>query len=193
MWFRCRAKRKDEKTCTTTKGTRGCFEYGYGASIARDLNLRHLIAINKKIMKTKLLYSEDGRRTFGLVLQKGMDLIPSIKSFSRNNNISGSQFTSIGCLSKTILAVRSSNSTKRKKMAIRGVVDIISLTGYIGLEEGKMGVECNAILTDSKGRVLGGRLVSAQVDPRLEIILEESPKYLQRKIDSKTGFALLCI
>jgi len=39
--------------------------------------------------------------------------------------------------------------------------------------------------------IRGGHLIEAHVRPTLEVVLTESPSYLQREIDKATGIALI--
>ncbi len=41
------------------------------------------------------------------------------------------------------------------------------------------------------GSTCGGHIIEAQVWPTLEVIVTESPKHLQRKMDEETGLALI--
>jgi predicted DNA-binding protein with PD1-like motif len=48
-------------------------------------------------------------------------------------------------------------------------------------------------LGKSDGAAIGGHLLKATVHPTLEVILEESPGYLQRRMDEATGLPLIKI
>ena len=49
------------------------------------------------------------------------------------------------------------------------------------------------ILGKEDARAYGGHLIKATVHPTLEIILNESPSWLQREKDPTTGLALIKI
>ena len=53
----------------------------------------------------------------------------------------------------------------------------------------KLHVHC--VVGRSNGQAYGGHLLEAKVWPTLEIIVTESPRYLQRRHDPETGLALL--
>jgi hypothetical protein len=47
------------------------------------------------------------------------------------------------------------------------------------------------VVGKSDGTAHGGHLMEAHVFPTLELILVESPKFLTRRFDKETGFALI--
>lgn len=70
-------------------------------------------------------------------------------------------------------------------------VEVLSLLGDITLDDGEPKVHAHVVVGKADGRAYGGHLMAAQVRPTLEVILIESPKHLERKIDQETGLALI--
>jgi uncharacterized protein len=52
-------------------------------------------------------------------------------------------------------------------------------------------VHAHVVLGKPDGTAHGGRLIEAHVRPTLEVILVESPSFLQRRVDAETGLALI--
>ncbi|HUF81888.1 MAG TPA: DUF296 domain-containing protein [Burkholderiales bacterium] len=59
--------------------------------------------------------------------------------------------------------------------------------------ENEKKVHAHVVLGRRDGSACGGHLLSAKVRPTLEVILTESPGYLKRVHDPKSGLALIRI
>ena len=68
---------------------------------------------------------------------------------------------------------------------------MLSLTGDIAFEGDLPKIHAHIVVGKSDGTAHGGHLMEARVFPTLELILVESPKYLQRRLDKETGLALI--
>jgi predicted DNA-binding protein with PD1-like motif len=62
-------------------------------------------------------------------------------------------------------------------------VEVLSLIGDVALYGDESKLHAHVVLGKSNGAVIGGHLLKAIVHPTLELILEEAPGYLQRRID----------
>jgi predicted DNA-binding protein with PD1-like motif len=72
-------------------------------------------------------------------------------------------------------------------------VEVLSLVGDIALKDGEPTVHAHVVVGKADGSAHGGHLIEAHVLPTLELILIESPNFLQRKYDEETGLALIDI
>ena len=70
-------------------------------------------------------------------------------------------------------------------------MEVLSLLGDVSVEEGEPKIHAHVVLGKSDASAHGGHLVSARVNPTLELILTESPAHLRRKHDSRSGLALI--
>jgi AraC family transcriptional regulator len=61
----------------------------------------------------------------------------------------------------------------------------------IALRDGEPQVHAHVVAGRSDGTAHGGHLLEARVRPTCELILTESPIHLQKKLDSKSGIALI--
>ena len=78
-----------------------------------------------------------------------------------------------------------------KKTPIREQVELLSLTGDIAFEGDVPKVHAHIVVGKADGTAHGGHLLEGHVFPTIELILLESPKYLQRRLDKETGLALI--
>jgi hypothetical protein len=72
-------------------------------------------------------------------------------------------------------------------------VEVLALLGDIAAEGREKKVHAHVVLGRRDGSACGGHLMSAKVRPTLEVIVTESPSYLRRVPDKRTGLSLIRI
>jgi hypothetical protein len=143
-------------------------------------------------MKYKLL-NENGQKTFAIILGYNDEVMESILSFSKKENIKAAQFTAIGAFSAATTGFFDFQIKDYKKSEISEQVEVLTLAGDISLFNNQPKVHAHVVLGKEDGRAYGGHLLKAVVHPTLEIILTESPSYLERKPDDTSGIPLIVI
>ena len=141
-------------------------------------------------MKFKLI-NESGERTFAVIFEKGDEVIETLRRFANERRLLASHFTAIGALSDVVIGFFDPTKKQYKKIPIREQVELLSLTGDIAFEGDVPKVHAHIVVGKSDGTAHGGHLMEGHVFPTLELILVESPKYLQRRQDEETGLALI--
>ena len=141
-------------------------------------------------MKSKLI-NESGEKTFAVIFEKGDEVIETLRRFASGQRLLSCHFTAIGALSDVILGFFDPVKKEYKKIQIREQVEVLSLTGDIAFEGDLPKIHAHIVVGKSDGTAHGGHLMEARVFPTLELILVESPKYLQRRLDKETGLALI--
>jgi uncharacterized protein len=117
----------------------------------------------------------------------------TLTAFAKENHLKASQFTAIGAFEKADLGFFDVLIKDYKKIPVNEQVEVLSLNGDIAIHENKPVVHAHVVLGRSDGSTVGGHLKNAIVRPTLEVILNESPSYLQKKIDKETGLALISL
>lgn len=143
-------------------------------------------------MKTKVL-RESGERTFAFIFDKGEEVIAGLSAFAKEHSLTAARFTGIGAFSDVMLGFFDWQKKDYKKIPFNEQVEVLSLVGNIALKGSEPKVHAHLVIGKSDGTAYGGHLIEAHVRPTLEVILIESPNYLQRKIDEETGLALLTV
>jgi predicted DNA-binding protein with PD1-like motif len=143
-------------------------------------------------MKYKLLNVIDSA-TYALIFESGDEVMETLKTFASEHKLKASRFTAIGAFSKAELGFFDFDIKDYKKIPVNEQVEVLSLTGDVTLYGDESKLHVHVVLGRSDGAAIGGHLLSAVVHPTLEIILEESPGYLQRRIDKETGLPLIVI
>ena len=141
-------------------------------------------------MKSKLI-DESGEKTFAVIFEKGDEVIETLRRFANEQRLLASHFTAIGALSNVVIGFFDPAKKQYKRIPIREQVEVLSLTGGITFEGDVPKIHAHIVLGKADGTAYGGHLLEGHVFPTIELILVESPKYLQRRLDKETGLALI--
>ncbi len=141
-------------------------------------------------MKAKLLHEGD-EKTYALIFATGDEVMSGLLAFAKEQGLAGSRFTAIGGFSSATLGYFEWTTKQYKQIPVNEQVEVLTLAGDIALDQGAPKVHAHVILGRSDATTLGGHLIEAQVRPTLEVVLEESPVHLRRRMDSASGIALI--
>ena len=144
-------------------------------------------------MKAKLIYEEQGEKTFALVFDPGDEAMEELTNFAKENGLSAARFTAIGAFSDATLGYFDMEKKEYKKIPVDEQVEVLSLVGDVALFEGEPKLHAHAVLGRSDGTTRGGHLLGAHVQPTLEVVIVESPEHLRRETDEETGLPLLAV
>ncbi len=137
---------------------------------------------------------EDEPKTFVLIFVIGDEIATLLHRFAKEQRLGASSFKAIGALSYTKLGWLNWETKKYDPACVLDEqVELLSLIGDITVREGEPQVHAHAIVGRSDGTAHGGHLLEARVRPTCELILTESPNRLRKKLDPKTGIALIHI
>ena len=121
------------------------------------------------------------------------EVMEQLKNFAKDQKLRASQFTAIGAFSEAIVGFFDFSIKDYEKTPIQEQVEVLVLTGDISLFKDGYKVHAHVVLGKRDGTAHGGHLVKAIVHPTLEIILNESPKYLKREMDAESEIPLIKI
>ena len=134
----------------------------------------------------------DDPKTLVVILDTGDEILSSLKSVAQAEHLAGSSFKAIGALSDVELGWFNWESKEyQTAVKLKEQVELLSLIGDIALKDGKPQVHAHLVIGRKDGTAHGGHLVSATVRPTCEIVITESPKHLQKEIDTESGIALI--
>ena len=142
-------------------------------------------------MRAKLIDEHD-QRVFAVIFDTGEDPIEGLTRLATDQNLNASSFTAIGAFSEALLGYFDWEKKDYKRIPVREQTEVLSLIGDIAVEGADVKkVHAHVVLGRRDGSACGGHLLSAKVRPTLEIILTESPGYLQRRHDPASGLTLI--
>ncbi len=143
-------------------------------------------------MKYKLI-NDDKKKTYAIILESGEEAKEQLLAFAKEKKVAVSQFTAIGAFSETTVGFYDFSIKDYKKTHFKQQLEVLSLAGDITLFNGEYKVHGHIVLAKEDGTAYGGHLIKGMVHPTLEIILNESPVYLEREMDEKAGIPLIKI
>ena len=143
-------------------------------------------------MDSKLLYERDGRRIFAVVLKTGDEVLSSLGEFVSKEHLSAARLTAVGALSDVVLRYFDWDSKEYRDISVDEQVEVASLIGDVAVDpEGKPTLHIHLVVGKRDGSAMAGHLGTAHVRPTLEVMIDESPDYLQKQVDPSTGLALI--
>ena len=82
-------------------------------------------------MQSKLLHEHGGQRTFAVIMDKGDEVLSSIKDFAARERILAAQITAIGALSDVVLRYFDWDTKDYRDIPVREQVEVASLIGDV--------------------------------------------------------------
>ncbi|MGZ3846919.1 MAG: PPC domain-containing DNA-binding protein [Flavisolibacter sp.] len=132
-----------------------------------------------------------GNTCYALVFKTGDEVMEHLKTFANEHSLKAAHFTAIGAFSSVTLGFFDFSIKGYKHIIVNEQVEVLSLIGDIALYGDDSQVHAHVVIGKSDGMAMGGHLVKATVHPTLELIIEEAPGYLQRRMDRETGLPLI--
>lgn len=142
-------------------------------------------------MKSRLL-NDGPQRTFALVFNTGEELIGGFSALVKEHNIHSASFTGLGALSRVVLGYFDWEKKEYRKLVFDEQVEVVSLLGNVALNEQRQpSLHPHMVIARSDAAAFGGHVLEAFVRPVIELVVTESPAYLQRRKDPESGLALI--
>lgn len=142
-------------------------------------------------MKAQVL-NEHGERVFAVIFDIGEDPMAGLKRFAEEQNLTGASFTAIGAFSEATLAYFDWEKKAYERIPVQEQVEVLALVGDIAIQgRNEKNVHAHVVLGRRDGSARGGHLLAAKVRPTLEVIVTESPGYLKRVHDPRSGLSLI--
>ncbi len=135
-------------------------------------------------------FSKTANNSYLLRLEKGDEVISSIKLFCEKQRIKNAWLSGLGSVENTILAHYRVDTKKYSEKKIPDILEVTSLTGNVAVFENAPFVHAHASLSDDEMRALGGHLVSATVSAAFEILITDLGTEHAKKFDEEIGLKL---
>lgn len=142
-------------------------------------------------MRTKLLNGGRGERTFAVVFDAGDEVMKGLEGVAATEKMAAAHFTAIGAFRAVTLGFFDLERRDYLRNALQEQCEVVSLVGNVALDRDKQKIHAHAVVGRRDGTTVGGHLLEAWVQPTLEVVIVETPRYLRRKPDLRTGLPLL--
>jgi predicted DNA-binding protein with PD1-like motif len=136
---------------------------------------------------------EGSQFTWAVVLDRGDETVETLERFAREQGLSASSFTAIGAFSDATVGWFDPERNEYAEIPVPEQVEVLALAGDVATSAGEPAVHAHVVLGRRDGTALGGHLLRGVVNPTLEVVLTESPAQLRKRVDERTGLALIAI
>ena len=143
-------------------------------------------------MKAKVM-NDAPERTIAIIFDAGDEVVSTLQAFAADHNLMASRLSAIGAFERATLGYFNWERKAYDRIPVDQQVEVLALVGDIALDGNKPKVHAHAVLGRSDGSTVGGHLLEAHVRPTLEVLLIESPAYLRRVHDARSGLPLIRI
>lgn len=130
-------------------------------------------------------------KTFALILQYGEEAMTELKKFAAREKLFACRFTAIGAFSDAEVGFFDFSVKDYRHIPITEQTEVLSMVGDITQYEDQPQVHAHVVLGKRDGTAHGGHLLKGTVHPTLEVILTESPVWMKRRRDAKSGLPLI--
>jgi predicted DNA-binding protein with PD1-like motif len=139
----------------------------------------------------KVKRTEDG---FFLVLDRGDEVIASLKAIADAERIGMASLAGIGAVRDVVLAYLDLDQKQYLKRDLGpDSMELVSLVGNLARLDGGPVAHCHAVVGDRELRVYGGHLFQAVVSVTVEIYLRVYGGEVAREFDPESGANLLAL
>jgi predicted DNA-binding protein with PD1-like motif len=141
-------------------------------------------------MHYKMLYKTP--KTFVLVFETGDELARGLQKFASEHKLVSASFKAIGALSCVKLGwLNWQTKQYEPSVLLEEQIDLLSLIGDVAVNDGEHQVHAHLVVGKRDGTAHRGRLLQSHVRPTCELVLTESPAYLNKEFDPAAGIPLI--
>jgi predicted DNA-binding protein with PD1-like motif len=142
-------------------------------------------------MRTKVLNRAKGDRTLAVAFESGEEVMKGLEDVAKAEGLSAAHFTAIGALREVTLGFFDLGRRDYRRIVVDEQCEVVSLVGNVALDGDEPKIHAHAVVGRVDGTTRGGHLLEAWVQPTLEVMIVETSRALQRRMDPKTGLPLL--
>ncbi|MCP4050115.1 MAG: DNA-binding protein [bacterium] len=133
-----------------------------------------------------MLYKKSGRK-FILSIEKGEEIVYTLKHFCIKQNIKSGFFTGIGATNKFSIGLFKTSTREYISKEFSGDHEISNLTGNISIMNKELYLHIHITLANDKYQAYGGHLNQATVSGACEIIIDPVDDTLEREFNNMAG------
>lgn len=129
--------------------------------------------------------------TYVIRLNKGEEVIESLKDLCKNEDIRLAEITGLGASDLVEIGVFNVYTKEYNTKLFEGMFEITSLVGNATRKDGEVYLHIHINFGDEEGLVKGGHLVKSRISATSEIILRKVDGEVGRKLNDEIGLNLL--
>lgn len=129
--------------------------------------------------------------TYVIRLNKGEEVIDSLKELCKTEDIKLAEVTGLGASDLVEIGVFNVNTKEYKTKLFEGMFEITSLVGNVTRKDSEVYLHIHINFGDEDGNVKGGHLVKSRISATSEIILRKVNGNVDRQLNEDIGLNLL--
>ncbi len=126
-------------------------------------------------------------------IDKGEEVVTSLKKFCLQNNVKLASLTGIGAADRVIVGLFNTETKQYHDKEFVGEYEITNISGNITTKNGETYFHLHITLGDEKHRAYGGHLNEAWISGTCEIVINCIDGNLERKYDENCGLNIFSI
>jgi predicted DNA-binding protein with PD1-like motif len=130
-------------------------------------------------------------RIFVIVFDPGNEVIKGLEEFCKETEVNVASLTAIGAFSNSVIGYFELKAKNYKNIPVNEQVEVLSFIGDIISYKDEPKLHAHVVLGRSDGTTRGGHLLSATVNPTLEMVATELPHHLHRELNEEFGIPLI--
>ncbi len=138
----------------------------------------------------RMTYKRFGN-TYIVSIEKGEEVVESLKRFCEAENIKLGYITGIGASNKLVIGIFDTKEKVYSSTEVAGEHEITSITGNITTMKGQTYLHIHATLANSRFEAIGGHLNSAVVSGVCEVFVQKVEGEVDREFDPNVGLNVL--
>jgi hypothetical protein len=123
-------------------------------------------------------------------IDKGKEVVGSLKKFCEENSIKLGSITAIGASDKITIGLFDTKTKEYHSKEFSGDYELAPVIGNITTKDGKIYLHLHANISDSEHKSFGGHLNSAIISGTFEAIIEVIEGKVEREFDEESGLNL---
>lgn len=137
-----------------------------------------------------MVFAPVSQNSYFIRLEKGEEIIDSLKQFCQKKKIKNASLTAIGSLKNPTLAHYRVDTKKYKEKTIEGIFEITSMIGTIAIADNQPLVHAHITLSDEEMVAYGGHLIRSVVSATVEVILTAYKSSYVKLFNKEIGLKL---
>lgn len=130
-------------------------------------------------------------RGFLLRLERGEEIVETLRRFARKEGLRAASFSGIGAVDRMTLGFFDPAAKAYRSYDHEGIIEILGLNGNVAWKGRECVIHAHVSAAEERAGAIGGHLFSGRVSATVEIVIEPMDVRVERALDEEVGLPLL--
>lgn len=135
--------------------------------------------------------SQLDKYTYFLRIDKGEEILTTLKQFCKSNSIECGYYSGIGAIDNLDIGIWNTRTKKYDTCNFKKPLEITSLVGNVTTKDNDVWLHAHINASDNKCQVIGGHLLKANIAVTCEIFITKVKSDLIREFNEDIGIYLI--